>query len=42
MQLELYTSLVLALSEDDLAHMEETYDKDPKGGSLAWQALMSH
>ena len=35
MQLELYTFLVLALSEDDLAHIEETNDKDPKCGSLA-------
>jgi hypothetical protein len=42
MQLELYTSLVLALPEDDLARIEETDDKDPKCGSLAWQALMSH
>jgi hypothetical protein len=42
MQLELYTSLVLALSEDDLAHIEETDEKDPKCGFLAWQALMSH
>jgi hypothetical protein len=42
MQLELYTSLVLALPEDDLAHIEETDDKDPKCVSLAWQALMSH
>jgi hypothetical protein len=36
MQLELYTSLVLALPEDDLAHIEETDDKYPKCGSLAW------
>jgi len=41
MQLELYTSLVLALSEDDSAHIEETDEKDPKCGFLAWQALMS-
>ncbi len=42
MQLELYTSLVLALPEGDLAHIEETDDKDPKCDSLAWQALTSH
>ena len=42
MQPELYTSLVLALSEDDLAHIEETDEKDPKCGFLAWQTLMSH
>jgi hypothetical protein len=35
MQLELYTSLVLALLEDDLAHIKETDDKDSKCGSLA-------
>jgi len=34
MHLELYTSLVLALSEDGLAHIEETDEKDPKCGSL--------
>ena len=42
MQLELYTSLVLALPEDDLAHIEETDEKDSKCGSIAWQTLMSH
>ena len=42
MQLELYTSLVLALPEDDLAHIEETDEKDITCGTLAWQALMSH
>ena len=42
MQLELYTSLVLALPEDDLAHIEETDEKDTTCGTLAWQALMSH
>ncbi len=42
MQLELYKSFVLALPEDYLAHIEETKDKDPKCGSLTWQALMSH
>jgi len=41
MQMELHTSLVLALSEDDLAHIEETDEKDPKCGFLAWQDLMS-
>jgi hypothetical protein len=42
MHLELYTSLVLALTEDNLAHIDETDDKDPNCGSLARQALMSH
>jgi hypothetical protein len=42
MQLELYTSSALALPEDDLAHIKKTDDKNPKFGSFAWQALMSH
>ena len=42
MHLELCTSLDLALSEDYLAHIEETDAKDTTYGTLAWQALMSH
>ncbi len=34
MQLELYTSLVLALPEDDLAHIEETDETGPKCGKM--------
>jgi hypothetical protein len=37
MQLELYMSLILALPEEDLSHIEETDDKDAKCVSLAWQ-----
>ena len=35
MRLDLYTSLVLALSENDLDHIEETDKKNSKCGSLA-------
>jgi hypothetical protein len=34
--------LVLALPEDDLAHIEETDETNPKYVSFAWHALMSH
>ena len=38
----LYTNLILALPENDIATIEEVDEDDPKSGYLAWDALVKH